>query len=575
MKGVSYSLFGVFLLSVSNSALAMEENEVECRPIPVAVSSRSVKEVTIDALREEITPDEFINFLKEESDKGNQEAKAQLFLLWAVPFGNFNWVDYKKAERHLLDGWREPWVDNTNVKKCLEKLYEDNKKWVIAFFGMLSKINLHAAAAIAEREEGDKKKALKLYEEAAALDHPDSMCHAGILRSAGFDDQPADMKRALEHFRTGAKLKHTVCMYNAGLMLLDGKGVPAQDKQGALQYFSQAADLGYALAGIHAGKLLFEGFKGQKPDMRRAFQYFEPEAKLGNKVAIHFIGAVFLRLGNYEAAYHHFQLAASLGDTPSMVQLFKFDLGLLGNVRADIPKALRVLEKAATSGDPDAKRILEDAEKQAEESKEKEEGQGDAKVDLHEKTEKTPDGPAIISHPGNTGKELLAGLHFVSPEGALPAETNFEIGEFPDIIETEAQPKPPKHNPKYERVRLVELGLLRKSQQNQVVPGPAEVPQLSKKVQVVANHILGTAKERAKIFLRDLSDLFKDPVFQGRVTLEETTQGYKVTIHPDGDTKPFVLTTHRKHDDSSQGDFDPAFISALRSILEMFDIKKL
>ena len=102
---------------------------------------------------------------------------------------------------------------------------------------------------------------------------------------------------------------------NLGFLYEQGKGVP-QDFSRALQYYRLAADSGFPKAYARIGILYRDGLGSQK---------------------------------NPEEAAKWFQLAADKGDS-----FGQFNLGLLYEEKGDLPRALRLLRKAAEQGQTEA-----------------------------------------------------------------------------------------------------------------------------------------------------------------------------------------------------------------------------
>ena len=130
-----------------------------------------------------------------------------------------------------------------------------------------------------------------------------------------------------------------VAMVYLGLYLC---GVGNYD--GAVKYWKMAAKLGDVEAHFHLG-VMYQRGRGVEKDEEKAVHYYEKAAIGGNPHARYNLGCYERRNGRFDRAVKHFIIAANLGQTDSMKELW--DHYKLGNItKEDLEATLRTHQAA-------------------------------------------------------------------------------------------------------------------------------------------------------------------------------------------------------------------------------------
>ncbi len=154
-----------------------------------------------------------------------------------------------------------------------------------------AKVNLGIISEVEagqEKEEAKKtehyKKALALYQEAAASKVPDSFLKIGYFYENGLGIT-ADAAKAVEWYQKGADAGLNTCDYNLAVLNETGKGVKAKDEVKARELFYKAAKTGLPAAQLALADRYRGGKMGLEKDPIAALAWFEKAAKAGDMSA--------------------------------------------------------------------------------------------------------------------------------------------------------------------------------------------------------------------------------------------------------------------------------------------------
>lgn len=240
----------------------------------------------------------------------------------------------------------------------------------------------------------DKKKAVKLWEQAALQDLPDAKHSLGKMYNYG-DGVRQDKSKAAELWKEAASKGHQYAQFELGVLYASGEGVP-QNKVKAAKLWEKAASQGHPGAQNNLG-LLYNDGHGVARDKRKAIELWQLAADQGDPDAQNNLASKYksgdglprdkakaAELWETAAANGHANAQFSLGllynegdgknqDKGRAVQLWKlaagqghayaqFNLGVLyangDGVQADQNVARDLWMKAATQGHPRAQSYL-------------------------------------------------------------------------------------------------------------------------------------------------------------------------------------------------------------------------
>ena len=194
-----------------------------------------------------------------------------------------------------------------------------------------AKVNLGIISEVeasAEKDEAKQKdhykKAMALYQEAAADKVPDAFLKIGYFYENGLG-VAADAVKALEQYQKGADAGLNTCDYNLAVFNETGKGVKAKDEAKARELFYKAAKSGLPAAQLALGDRYRGGKNGFDKDPIAALAWFEKAAKAGD-VSAQLQMANILETGeagqaNIKAAAELYLDAAKKGAPIAMYQI--------------------------------------------------------------------------------------------------------------------------------------------------------------------------------------------------------------------------------------------------------------
>ena len=127
----------------------------------------------------------------------------------------------------------------------------------------------------------DRAEARKLFEAAAAHNHPGALYNLGVI---SIESQAApDFAAAVTFFRRAADAGSADAAYSLGILYRQGRGVERDDRQ-AVSWFKRAADEGNIFALVEYGIMAFNG-AGMTADESIAARAFLKAAQKNNPVA--------------------------------------------------------------------------------------------------------------------------------------------------------------------------------------------------------------------------------------------------------------------------------------------------
>lgn len=181
----------------------------------------------------------------------------------------------------------------------------------------------------------------------------------GLLLTKGLPSEEDDAK-AFKLFQLAANQGLLDAQNNLGLMYAHGRGVSQNDNEAA-HWFTIAADAGYPPAMSNLGLMTLAGI-GVKEDKARAIDLFQRASDLGDPAALNNLGVMY-RDGivvpqSPETAAKLFESATKRGYAVAYINLAKLYMDGIG-VEQDRDRAVSLLNDAATLGNPEAQRILD------------------------------------------------------------------------------------------------------------------------------------------------------------------------------------------------------------------------
>lgn len=168
------------------------------------------------------------------------------------------------GSRNLGSEILEPWVEKV-------KILSDNGD-------VFYKIVLATIYLEGDWGRSDRKKALKLYKEAAEQGYHDAYCKLGIVYQEGRIIS-RDIQKAMEYYHTAGKMGNLVAYYNIAALYYHGKYVQKNYVK-AVKYYTMAADRGYSRAQNDLGLCHYYGH-GVPVNKRQSKRWIQKSAEQG------------------------------------------------------------------------------------------------------------------------------------------------------------------------------------------------------------------------------------------------------------------------------------------------------
>lgn len=171
----------------------------------------------------------------------------------------------------------------------------------------------------------------------------------------GDRDHEKNIKKAISYFLKAAKMGSLISYTYLGRIYTEWDGVEPNPKIG-FKYTKYAADHGECHALHNLACLYFTG-KFVEVDIEKALSLFKKAANAGDIESLNSIGFVYDFYEDYETAFKYFLLAEEKGSVNCFYNLGYYHYYGRGTNR-DIDKSLFYLNKAASIGNSDAKKLL-------------------------------------------------------------------------------------------------------------------------------------------------------------------------------------------------------------------------
>ena len=263
---------------------------------------------------------EGIQWLEKSADQGNCEAMGRLGIALVGGTIQISQENMQKGYDFLLkaaakgDKVAKNFLDNFN--KELEAHHASLQSWTLLMLGGEAERNYHGVQAV------------KYYQSASELGCSQALSFLGNIYMHGMPDVPQNIRKAVKYLKTGAKFENADAQIQLGVCYSEGRGVP-QNKYEAKKCFEKAAKQNKIIA-----KLLLADIYAEKPET------YEMAEKL------------------YKAI-----LAAPNVPEEDLINT-KTSLGILYAVQKKYSWAISLLTEAAESGNPNARDVLMEIEKE-------------------------------------------------------------------------------------------------------------------------------------------------------------------------------------------------------------------
>ena len=183
--------------------------------------------------------------------------------------------------------------------------------------------------------------------------------NAALMHLNG-DGLPENFDKAETYLRKAAKQNHLPAIISLAELFTRGKGIEP-DLREAAQWYERAAELGDVESQFIIGRLYATG-AGVPSNPREAAKWFLRAAEQGHATAAHNIAAYYAKGTGVELdtskAIEWYKKAAEKGITASQVQLGKLLYSVDADGGRDRNLAVDLLNKAAATGDNEAKLAL-------------------------------------------------------------------------------------------------------------------------------------------------------------------------------------------------------------------------
>lgn len=139
-------------------------------------------------------------------------------------------------------------------------------------------------------DNGDYKKAKKLFEDFAAKGEAEAQNNLGVMYALG-KGVPQDYKKSIEWYKKSASQGYSEAQFTLGSMYDLGQGVP-QNFDMATAWYRKAAETGNAEAQLYLGAMYALG-RGVPKDFSQASNWYRKSAEQGNPTAQFSLGLMY------------------------------------------------------------------------------------------------------------------------------------------------------------------------------------------------------------------------------------------------------------------------------------------
>ena len=171
-------------------------------------------------------------------------------------------------------------------------------------------------------------------------------------RTTDFDHPTPNFDEELDKLRTEAKSGNADAQCSLGELYYEGTGVIA-DKHRAIELFKESATQNNARAQLNLG-LCYQKGDVVPQNYDEAVKLLSLSAQQDNRFALHALALTYLEGRGVKKAPNeamkYFERAIQLGDDESMALVGTMHLHGDEHVTKDVPKAIELLQKAASSG---------------------------------------------------------------------------------------------------------------------------------------------------------------------------------------------------------------------------------
>ena len=210
-------------------------------------------------------------------------------------------------------------------------------------------------------ESQNRAAALKWYQRAAELGHPEAMSATGSIYLNAKDSTKNEVL-AEQWFRKGVAAGDARSMNGLGVIYLSGfSGLPNDEKLG-MEWILKAAEKGSTVAIKNLGNFYRLGTYGLRQSFAEALKWYRKGAELGCNDCMYSVGnAYFNGEGVWTdaiAALEWYEKAAALGNAEAMTRIAMYHAIGMGKVPHNMSEANVWYRKAAELGDASAMFLL-------------------------------------------------------------------------------------------------------------------------------------------------------------------------------------------------------------------------
>lgn len=238
-------------------------------------------------------------------------------------------IAYKLTEKGFAPAYNlcglEYFTGNLMEKNCAEGIRLIQKSSDGGF--IIGKYNLGCAYIKGEGVEKDSQKGFKILEECAEYGYNSAIRSLGLRYYRGKDGCEVNYGLAKKYFEAAAEQYDTKSMVYLGEIYASGLGVPV-DFKNAVDWYKKAAELDNFDAQAILGVLLIDETKGEKQP-EQAYSYMKESAENGIVASMYNIAVCILN-GEFwwetkETAKYWLEKAASAGDEDAKKLLETFE----------------------------------------------------------------------------------------------------------------------------------------------------------------------------------------------------------------------------------------------------------
>lgn len=206
-----------------------------------------------------------------------------------------------------------------------------------------------AEALLETGKKADTAAAVKLFQEAVALDHTSSMNSLAIIYEDADNLNPEhkNEEASFQLFLKAANAGSAVAMYNTGICYSAGMGIPLDEVQ-MYYWYTQAFEAGYMPAAFKLGNYYYDSAPRTTENYELALKYYLIAEKEGESLNVE-LGWLYNHLNDTAKAISYLVKAAADNESYAIWQLGTYAQDGI-EMKVNIPLAIDRYKKAAESG---------------------------------------------------------------------------------------------------------------------------------------------------------------------------------------------------------------------------------